>query len=352
MSYPVSAPRRRRGATMQDVADLLNVSKQTVSAVINNKPGITQETRDRVLAAIAQVNYRMDMTARSLRTGRTNTVALVVTDVASPILGMVATAVEERLYADRYSLVLYNTHDDLERERLAANSILQRSVDGVLFVAATDESSALETLQEAAIPVVVIDRVPQRYQGPAVVLDNYAAGTLAADHLAALGHRRVAHIAGPANVHIARERAQGFRDRLEELQIDPPHLERVSDWHLDSGYAAMLRILEQGDFSAVFCAGDMLAVGAMRAIVESGRRIPADISVLGLDDIDLAAYVSPTMTTISQSSAEMAERGVELLLALLAGQEPEEIERVVLKPRLIVRASTAAVASGRARGTP
>ncbi|MGL4649980.1 MAG: LacI family DNA-binding transcriptional regulator, partial [Caldilineaceae bacterium] len=203
MAHPVQTPRKRRGATMQDVANLLNVSKQTVSAVINNKPGITQETRQRVLAAIAQVNYQMDMTARSLRTGRTNTIALVVTDVSSPILGMMATAVEERMYAEHYGVVLYNTHDDPERERLAITSILQRSVDGVLFVAATDESDALERLEAEGIPAVVIDRVPQRYAGPAIVLDNLAAGRLAADHLLELGHRRLAHIGGPANVHIA-----------------------------------------------------------------------------------------------------------------------------------------------------
>jgi len=334
--------RRRRSVTMQDVADLLHVSKQTVSAVVNNKPGITAGTRERVLAVIAQVNYRMDMTARSLRTGRTNTVALVVTDISSPILGMIALAVEEHLYAEHYSLVLFNTHDDLERERLALNSIAQRSIDGVLFVAATDESSALDMLAERGIPAVVIDRVPQTYQGPAVVLDNHAAGKMAADHLVTLGHHQLAHIAGPPNIHIARERLEGFRQRVGELCGGVPHVVNANDWRVESGYVAMRTILAQTDgVTGVFCAGDMLAIGAMHAIVDSGLSIPDDFAVVGLDNIDLAAYLTPPLTTISQSSTEMARRGADLLLSLLAGEPSEQVERVIIEPLLIVRGSTA-----------
>ncbi len=243
MQVPSRPARRRRGATMQDVADLSNVSKQTVSAVINDKPGITEETRVRVLAAIEQINYRMDLTARSLRTGRTHTVALLVTDISSPVLGTMASAAEERLYAENYNLVLYNTHDDLERERFYVDSILQRSVDGVMFVSAWDESTALDKLEAAGIPIVVVDRVPQNYGGPAVVLDNILAGRLAAAHLLALGHRRLAHIGGPAEVHIARERLNGFQAVLAEHGIDCLAIERADDWHVESGCAAMQRLL-------------------------------------------------------------------------------------------------------------
>ncbi len=267
MQVPSRPARRRRGATMQDVADLSNVSKQTVSAVINGKPGITEETRVRVLAAIEQTNYRMDLTARSLRTGRTHTVALLVTDISSPVLGTMASAAEERLYAQNYNLVLYNTHDDLERERFYVDSILQRSVDGVLFVSAWDESTALDKLHAAGIPIVVVDRVPQNYGGPAVVLDNILAGRLAASHLLDLGHRRLAHIGGPAEVHIARERLHGFQAVLAEHGIGCLAIERADDWHVESGCAAMQRLLARNDgFTAVLCAGDMLAIGAMHAL--------------------------------------------------------------------------------------
>lgn len=341
MQVPSRPARRRRGATMQDVADLSNVSKQTVSAVINGKPGITEETRVRVLAAIEQINYRMDLTARSLRTGRTHTVALLVTDISSPVLGTMASAAEERLYAQNYNLVLYNTHDDLERERFYVDSILQRSVDGVLFVSAWDESTALDKLQAAGIPIVVVDRVPQNYGGPAVVLDNILAGRLAASHLLALGHRRLAHIGGPAEVHIARERLNGFRAVLAEHGIDCLAIERADDWHVESGCTAMQRLLARDNgFTAVLCAGDMLAIGAMHALRVAGRAIPADVSVMGIDNIELAAYLWPPLTTISQSIGQMAVLGVDMLLAQMAGTLPEP-SRVQITPELVVRESTA-----------
>ena len=341
MKQPSHYAQRRRGATMQDVADLLNLSKQTVSAVINEKPGITEETRARVLAAIEQVNYRMDLRARSLRTGRTHTVALIVPDVSSPVAGKMASAAEERVYARHYNLVLYNTHEDLARERFYIDSILQRAVDGVMFVSARDESTALDKLRAAGIPAVVVDRVPQNYTGPAVVLDNTAAGRLGAEYLMALGHTRCAHIGGPAQVHIARERLAGFCAVLAEHSLAPVAIEQADDWHAESGYEAMGRLLRRtGDFTAIFCAGDLLAIGAMRALREAGRRIPEDASVLGIDDIELAAYLAPPLTTVSQSITEMATLGVEILFDLLAGKEPDP-PRVVIEPRLVVRESTA-----------
>ncbi len=343
MTVPSHQSTRRRAATMQDVADMLHVSKQTVSAVINNKPGITAETRTRVLDAIAQINYRMDLRARSLRTGRSYTMALVITDVASPMFSKMAIAAEERLYAEHYSLVLYNTHDDLERERFCIDSILQRSVDGVMFVSASDESTSLEMLEAAGIPSVVIDRVPKSYVGAAVVLDNHAAGRIAAAHLTDLGHKQLAYIGGPANVHIARERLDGFRAGAATagVMLADQAIHHAENWHVNSGYGAMLALLKRKhDFSAVFCAGDLLAIGAMHALAEQGVNIPADISVMGLDDIDLAAYFTPPLTTISQSITSMATLGVELLLDELAGR-PRASNRIVIEPTLVARASTA-----------
>ena len=328
---------------MQDVADLSSVSKQTVSAVINDKPGITAETRARVLAAIEQVNYRMDLRARSLRTGRTHTVALLVTDVSSPVFGKIANAAEELVYAEQYNLVLYNTHDDLARERFYIDSILQRSVDGVMFVSASDDSTALEKLEAAGIPVVVVDRAPHNYHGPAVVLDNAKAGQLAAEHLLRLGHTRCAHISGPDQVHITRERLEGFRQVLAQHGLAPIDVEETDDWRLESGYAAAERLLARGTpMTSVFCAGDLLAMGAMRAFQDANLQIPADLSVVSIDDIDLAAYVSPPLTTISQSLVQMATMGVQLLFDLLAGKEPAQ-QRIVIQPQLIVRRSTTAL---------
>jgi DNA-binding LacI/PurR family transcriptional regulator len=253
-----------------------------------------------------------------------------------------ASVAEERVYAEHYNLVLYNTHDDLERERFYIDSIVQRSVDGVIFVSARDESNALEKLDAAGIPVVVVDRVPHDYHGPAVVFDNVLAGRLAGEHLVGLGHTRFAHVGGPGQVHIARERLSGFQSALAAHGMADVEVAQAADWHLESGYAAMAYILEcSGDMTAVFCAGDLLAMGAMRALLDAGHRIPEDVSVIGIDDIEYAAYLAPPLTTVSQSIAQMATLGVKLLLDLLAGKELEP-SRIVIEPKLIVRRSTAA----------
>jgi len=325
---------------MRDVAAAVNVSKQTVSAVVNGKPGITEETRTRVWAAVEQLGYRMDLNARSLRTGRTRTIALIVTDVSNPVAGQMATSAEETTYAERYNLILYNTHDDLARESFYVDSIIQRSVDGVVFISARDESTALEKLQVAGIPVVVIDRVPQSYHGPAVVLDNARAGCLAAEHLLALGHTRFAHIGGPESVHIARERLSGFRSILSAASARQLAIEPAKGWRVQDGYAAMQRLLAgHTAFTALFCAGDQLAIGAMRALREVGKNIPDDVSVVGVDDIDLASFLCPPLTTISQSIGEMAALGVRLLLTILEGQELAQ-PRIVIEPVLVSRQSS------------
>ncbi len=327
---------------MQDVADLVGVSKQTVSAVINDKPGITDETRGRVLAAIDQLGYRLDFRARSLRTGRTRTVALLVTDVASPFLSKIASAAEDCAYAAHYNLVLYNTRDSVEREMAYMDSVVQRAVDGVLAVAARDTSTASESLAAAGIPVVMLDRVPRHYHGPSVTFDNQGAGRLAAEHLLDLGHRRLAHITGPESVHISQERLAGFRQVLHArgLTGELP-IERAEAWGVQDGYDAMRRLLARGPrFTAIFAGGDPLAIGALRALREAGRSIPADVSIVSIDDIDLAEFLYPPLTTVSQSIGEMAALGVRLLLDLLAGNTPQQTQ-IVIPPRLIVRESTA-----------
>jgi len=342
MQPPSVSRERPRSVTMRDVAEYLDVSKQTVSAVINNKPGIPAGTRGRVLAAIEELGYRPDYTARSLRTGRTGTIALFVTDISNPVFSMLASVAEDYAYAASYTLVLYNTRDDPQRERSYVDSAIQRSVDGALFVAARDDTIAVESLEAAGLPVVVMDRLPRSYIGPSVSLDNGLAGELAARHLLMLGHTRLAHIAGPAAVHISEERLRGFCGVVEADGLaEDICIERAGGWQVECGYSAMERLLAQPtDFTAVLAAGDLLAIGAARALREAGIRIPEDVSLMGIDDIDLAAFTHPPLTTVSQSLTQMATKAAQMLLELVGGQEPEQ-RRVKIVPQLIVRHSTA-----------
>jgi LacI family transcriptional regulator len=338
---------KHRPVTMRDVADLVGVSKQTVSAVLNGKPGISAETQARILQAVNTLGYRLDNVASSLRTGRTRIIALVVSDISSPFIGRLAVAVEEYASAAGYSLVLHNTHDDVARESSYFTVAVERKVEGVLFISTIDQSPGLELLRVRGIPAVAIDRIPDPYSGPAVMLDNVKTGRLAAEHLLELGHRHLAHISGPPTVRMARDRWQGFQETVAaQLELPLPQIETANGWDYADGYQAMQHLLAAGQpLTALFAAADTLAIGAMRAIQSAGLPIPQQISVVGVDDIDSAAYQNPPLTTVRQSITELARLSVQMLFDLLSGKEPMPAT-IVMDPVLVVRASTARVSAG------
>jgi DNA-binding LacI/PurR family transcriptional regulator len=330
-----------RAPTMKDVAERAGVSAQTVSAVINGDGRISAETSERVRAAIKALGYRPYSVARSLRTRRTKTIALVVSDIANPVFATMASTAEDHAHRHGYSMVVYNTRDDSEREANYIRTATDRWVDGVLFVATQDRVTSLDTLQSVGIPAVAIDRIPQDYTGPAVTLDNVAAGRMAAEHLLGLGHVHIAHVAGPLALRLARERLEGFRTVIESSHHPCTlYIANAKDWECESGYLAMQTLLQQApDLTAVFAANDRMAIGAMQAAHQAGRRIPDDISFIGLDDIEVAAYQIPPLTTIRQSFSHMAQMGVQRLLDILAGKEVEPVQ-IVIPPVLVERAST------------
>jgi len=327
---------------MKDVGKLAGVSKQTVSAVINGKPGITEETQQRVLDVIAQLGYRPHAVARSLATGRTHTLAFLAADLSAPFIGKLALAAEDAAQACGFNLVVYNTHDDPEKESAYFYDAVERNVDGILFISATDRYAAPEAVGASGIPIVAVDRAPYPYQGPLVTLDNVKTGWIAGEHLIGLGHRRIVCISGPQDVLMARDRARGLNQVLAQRGLeDGFRLEPASGWSYQDGYEAMNRVLAQGLHpTAVFATGDALAIGVMRAIVAAGLQVPADTSVVGVDDIDSAAYQNPPLTTIRQSIAELATLSVNLLCDIVRGRPPAQAQ-IVMEPVLVVRESTA-----------
>lgn len=326
---------------MKDVAEIAGVSVQTVSAVVNDKPEITAETRDRVLAAIEALNYRPSLGARSLRTRKTQTIALVVSNITSVAIAAMAGAAEAHAYEFGYSLLFYDTQNDVERETNFFKAVVQQWVDGVIFIPALGQLGRLDILQAAGIPSVAIDRVPENYDGPAVMLNNTKVGCLAAEHLLELGHTDLAHISGPQPLRLAQERARGFLQALETAGMDAQRcLIEEGDFKCESGYGAMQRLLARHPRpTAVFAANDLMAIGAMRAVDEAGLRVPADVSIVGVDDIQVAAFQNPPLTTIHQPLTELGTTGVQLLLDILKGQELTA-PQIVIEPTLIVRQST------------
>lgn len=338
----MAAPGRTQRPTMKDVARLAGVSIQTVSVVVNDKAVVSPETRERILAAIDELGYRPQAVGRSLRTGSTRTIGLLVADITNPFFARMADAVEDHAHEAGYNLILYNTHSDAERERTYLHIAAERWVDGMLFVTTSDTLHGLGALRSAGIPTVAIDRIPRDYDGAWVILDNERTGALVAEHLLDLGHRDLAQICGPLDLRLSVERLQSFEAAVRARGFEPVgHAVGDASWSCRSGYEAMRTLLGgKRTPTAIFASNDRLAIGAMRAAMEAGLRVPDDLSIVGVDDIELATFLTPPLTTVRQSLADVATLATKILLDLVHGREPVQTQ-VVFHPELVVRQSTA-----------
>ena len=316
---------------MAMVAARAGVSGQTVSRVVNGSPRVDPGTRARVEQAMAELGYRPHRAARALRTGRSQTIGLVVTTLAtvgnSRMLQATAEAAAERGYA----LTLVTAADGIADafERLA-----EQEVDGAIVL---NEASALvsDAPHPAGLRLVVVD-APTDDGFTSVHSDHVGGATAATARLLALGHDTVHHLAGPADSFAAAERERGWREALDAAGVSPPVPAR-GDWSADSGYAAGAELTAA---SAVFCANDQMALGLLRALAESGRRVPEDVAVIGFDDVPDAANYRPPLTTIRQDFAALAHRAVSALVGAIEGT-PQGEASAVIPTELIERDSTA-----------
>ena len=317
--------------SMAMVAARAGVSGQTVSRVVNGSPRVDPDTRARVESAMAELGYRPHRAARALRTGRSQTIGLVVTTLAtvgnSRMLQATAEAAAERGYA----LTLVTAADGVADafERLA-----EQEVDGAIVL---NEASALvsDAQRPAGLQLVVVD-APNGAGFTSVHSDHAGGAADATRRLLALGHDTVHHLAGPADSFAAIERERGWRETLAGAGIRPPALVR-GDWSAHSGYSAGRALATA---SAIFCANDQMALGVLRALSESGRRVPEDVAVIGFDDVPDAANYRPPLTTIRQDFTALAHRAVSALVEAIEGT-PQGEASAVIPTELIERDSTA-----------
>ncbi|MCS6907641.1 MAG: LacI family DNA-binding transcriptional regulator [Anaerolineales bacterium] len=327
--------------TIREVALRAGVSTTTVSHVINNTRFVSPEARQRVLEAMAELNYRPNVLARSLRRGETRTLGLILPDSANPFFAEIARAIEDSAFKAGYNVILGNSESELEKEQVYVDVLVKKQVDGLIFVACGDHSPSLQPLLDENLPLVVVDRRLSDLEVDTVLTDNFQGGWTATQYLIELGHRCVACITGPSNLSPSAERVVGYRRALEEsgLAIDESLICR-GDFHPRSGYVAAKELLNhQPPPTAFFVCNDMMAIGALRALSEAGLRVPEDCSVVGFDDIELASYVTPPLTTIRQDKTGLAETAVQLLLERIA--TPGLPSRThVLPTQLVERQST------------
>jgi len=327
--------------TIKDVAERAGVSITTVSHVINGTRFVSEDLSSRVLEAMQFLNYQPNSLARSLRMGQSKTIGLIVPDNSNLFFAEIARAIEDNGFEHGYSVILCNTDDDPVKEAAYVNVLFAKQVDGVIFISSGAASESLKKLLDAKIPVVVVDREISDIQVDNVLVDNLQGGYDATHALLLSGHRRIACIAGPSDLTPSNQRLIGYYQALEEagLTIDEKLVVR-GNFHPQSGYVAGLELLKQNDRpTAIFACNDMMAFGTLRAAYELKLAIPGELAVIGFDDIELASYVIPTLTTMAQPKQQMGRMAVELILDRINGQITQS-RTIVLPPQLISRRSS------------
>lgn len=327
--------------TIKDIARAARVSHSTVSRALRNSPLVNRETAERIRRIAEDADYRASAIARSLATSQTKTVGVVVTTIADPFVGGVVSGIEEAANDYGYSVFLANSNADPEREVRVVHSFEERRVDGIVVTSSRVGALYVPMLSRMRVPIVLLNNQHPGEFAYSVMIANAEASREATLHLIRLGHRRIGYLGDRHGHQSDTERFAGYRQALDEADLPfRPELVVHGDGKPEGGREAMRRLLGLAEPpTAVFCYNDMSAVGALRAIREAGMRVPDDFSLVGFDDLYIAQYTDPPLTTVRQPKQYMGRLAMETLLSLLTGAGSQS--RITVPGELIVRESTA-----------
>lgn len=332
--------------TIRDVAIKAETSVSTVSRVLTRSGPVADETRRRVMTAIAELGYKPNALARGLVQKRTGTIGVILPDVANPFYSEVLRGMGDIAAAHGLHLLLANANLSVEKEAEGVAVLREKQVDGLIYTSGMITSRHREIFRSFKRPVVLAATYDPAGEIPAVLADSRSGAALAVQHLAALGHRRIAVIHGPLADHVAGlSRWEGYCDGARAAGVELlPELTAEGDYRLESGYWAMDRLLNQKrPPTAVVAASDLMAIGAMNAALDRGLKVPDELSVVGFDNIWLAGAVRPTLTTVAQPMYDIGAKAVALLAQALAGTGAPEPVTQWIQPQLTVRKSTGEV---------
>lgn len=338
-------------STIKEVARRARVSVGTVSHVLTGAVWVSPKRRDRILAAIQELDYHPNDIARSLKLRRSHMLGMVVSDITNPFFSQLVRGAEDAAVKRNYLLLTFNTDDRVEREIQVLSVLRKRQVDGVVLVVAPSQgkSSHIRELISFGTPVVCLDRVPRGIRVDSVTIDNVSATRGCIEHLVDKGHRRIGIITGSLLLQTARERLQGYKDalNLRGISIDP-QLICEGNFRMESGYQLAQTLLCRRDRpTAVFVSNGLMSIGALRAISQSGLRCPQDIAIASFDDLFLSDVLQPPLTAVVQPAYEIGYRGAEMLMARIESLKnasrkatPRRAIRVQLLTELKIREST------------
>ena len=329
-------------ASIKDIARVAGCSISTVSRVINDRDGVDPLTRKKVLEVIENLDYTPNLTAQGLRVKRGRLIGVAIPDSTVGTFSVVVQYALDAAYRHGFNVLLVNSHDDPGLEETLIKNLLSREINGVMLTRVSDESRIVTRIARRKIPIVVIDRAFEHENVSNVVLDNYRAGCMAAEHLLGLEHREIACITGPLKISLSRERLRGFQGTLAAAGVElPPSHIYEGNFLYPTGLQGVRTLCERGArFTALWVMNDLMGFGALRALAEAGVQVPREVSVLGMDDLEISEMVSPPLTTIHYPIKELVENAMELLISQINSMEFRS-ETIVLEPSLTVRGSTA-----------
>jgi LacI family transcriptional regulator len=341
----VTAQRNGGTVTLRDVARMAGVHPGTVSRALNadTRSLVNPATAQRVLDVAEQLGYRPNPIARGLKTNRSMTVGVLVPDLMNPLFAAIVRGIEDRLAPAGYTLLITNTDNDLERERTDFEAMRARQVDGLITATAQRDHRLITEVVGLDAKIVLVNRSVDDNALPAVTVDDRAGARLAVEHLLALGHRRIAHLAGPRDVSTGFRRHHGFVETMRDhgVEVDP-ELVLFSNGFIEPEGARVCRelIARGAGFTAIVAGNDLMALGCYDALAEHGLRCPQDVSVVGFNDMPFADRFQPALTTVRIPHYEIGAAGAELMLALLSGEDVPP-RQILLDPELVVRDSSA-----------
>ena len=330
-------------STLQDIAEKTGVSVSTVSRVLHdtsNKYKIGKETRSKVEHTAKSLGYRVNALARGLRVQKTDEVGIIVPDISNPFFSAVIKSLASELRKKGYSIIVYDSDEDIVIERSSIKSLLEKQVDGMLIASVGQDFSHIQKICDADIPLVMLDRYFEELNVDSISVDNMKGSLLAVNHLIKEGHRRIAFIQGLPGTYANETRLLGYKSALRHAGISiDEELIVGDDFRAFNGYLKTKLLLNLSNPpTAIFTAGDLIALGTLEACRENKVNIPGDLSLVTFDDPVFASYLSPALSAIEQPITKMAEMAVSILCDRI--KNPYEIRRkILLEPKLNIRSS-------------
>jgi len=326
--------------TITDVAQLAGVSTTTVSHHINGTRYVSEDLKGRVEEAIKTLGYQPNSLARGLRRGESKTFGLIVPDNSNPFFAEILRQIENIGYEHGYSVILYNSDGDIKKEIAYTDLLFAKQVDGIVFISTNNSYEHLQQLTNKGIPIIIIDRDIPLKNTDVLLVDNFMGGYLATQYLIQLGHTKIACITGPSLLTPSAERVNGYKKALQEANLElKPEWIIPGDFQFDGGEKGIGQILKMSARpTAIFACNDLMALGVMRGLRNSGYSVPQDYSLIGFDDVPLSSIISPALTTIAQPINKISKLEIELLLKRIQLND-EAKERTVLPVQLVIRES-------------